>query len=626
MNTPITNRPKYRYTMNPNILWAETFVNELALCGLRAVCIAPGSRSTPLTLAFDAHPAIEVYGHLDERSAGFFALGLAMAMERPVALVCTSGTAAANFYPAIIEAHYSQVPLLVLTADRPPELRESGANQTIDQVKMYTNHVLWSVDVALPDVDAPAVVLRYLQTLAARAYATAGGLAKGAVHLNFPFRAPLEPSKGAGEIANSVGARQPRKETSHVETTSLAAASPSPNPPNDEQRPHTRILLGRMTPSATQVKELAEVIGQYERGLIVCGPEDRPSGEFAAAVGELSRQAGYPILADPISGVRFGPHVARTWMSGAYNFYLAQRSPLPATPQVVLRFGAVPTSKPLNSYLDNLAEPSLQIHVRANGRWADDNHRVATFLQADPVVTCFSLCELLHGQAAQRESTWTTQLAALETACWQALEQQQNGTFFDGTAVADILAWLPPATRLFAGNSLPVRHVDQFGRPTTKAIYPYGNRGASGIDGNVSTALGIAAAGHDAPLVAILGDITLYHDLNGLLALKQLGSRNVTIILLNNNGGGIFHRLPIAAFEPPFTRRFLTPHDLDFAPAAEMYGLHYHLVTDRAGLIQALDNGYGHGPRLIELRTNSHEDYQCQRALNAAVIKIINNR
>jgi 2-succinyl-5-enolpyruvyl-6-hydroxy-3-cyclohexene-1-carboxylate synthase len=618
--------------MNPNILWAETFVNELALCGLRAVCIAPGSRSTPLTLAFDAHPAIEVYGHLDERSAGFFALGLAMATERPVALVCTSGTAAANFYPAIIEAHYSQVPLLVLTADRPPELRESGANQTIDQVKMYTNHVLWSVDVALPDADAPAVVLRYLQTLAARAYATTDGLVKGAVHLNFPFRAPLEPSRGEWEtgrlgdweITNTVGARQPRKETGQVETTSLAAASSnSPNPPNDEQRPHTRILNGRMTPSATQVKELAEVIGQYERGLIVCGPEDRPFGEFATAVGELSRQAGYPILADPLSGVRFGSHVTNVPISGAYNFYLAQRATLPATPQIILRFGAVPTSKSLNSYLDNLAEPPLQIHVRANGRWADDTHRVATFLQADPAVTCYSLCELLNGQAAQRQSAWTTQVVSLETACWQALEQQQNGTFFDGTAVVDILAWLPPNTRLFAGNSLPVRHVDQFGRPTTKAIHPYGNRGASGIDGNVSTALGIAAADPDAPLVAIIGDITLYHDLNGLLALKQLGGRNVTIILLNNNGGGIFHRLPIAAFEPPFTRRFLTPHDLDFAPAAEMYSLHYHLVTNRAGLIQALDDGYGHGPRLIELRTDSHEDYQQQRTLTAAVLETI---
>lgn len=591
-NTPITNIPIHDYTMNPNVLWAKMFVNELALCGLRAVCIAPGSRSTPLTLAFDAHPDIEVYGHLDERSAAFFALGLAMATERPVAMVCTSGTAAANFYPAIIEAHYSHVPLLVLTADRPPELRESGANQTIDQVKMFGDHVLWSVDVALPDADAPPVVLRYLRTLAARAYATAAGLTKGAVHLNFPFRAPLEPGNA----------------------TELPSFPDSP-----KSHSAARILRGRLHPSSEQLHELTQVISGHKRGLIICGPGDQAEAEFAAAITQLSRQAGYPILADPLSGLRFGPHVSDSTVSGAYNFYLAGQGKLPVNPELIMRFGAVPTSKPLNTYLDTLAEPPLQIHIRANGRWADDTHRVSTFLQADPVITCLSLCEELGVDDAPR--AWMDSMMALETACWQMLDQNEDHAFFDGTAVAEVLAWLLPNTRLFTGNSLPVRHVDLFGRPTTRPIYAYGNRGASGIDGNVSTALGMAAADPDTPLVAILGDITLYHDLNGLLALKQLGGRNVTIILLNNNGGGIFHRLPIAAFDPPFTNRFLTPHDLDFAPAAEMYGLHYHLVTDRPALKEVLNNS--DGPRLIEVRTNSHEDYKRQQTLTAAIREAI---
>ncbi len=574
--------------MNTNILWAETFVDGLARAGLRAVCIAPGSRSTPLTLAFDAHPDIKVYGHLDERSAAFFALGLAMATERPVAMVCTSGTAAANFYPAIIEAHYSHVPLLVLTADRPHELRESGANQTIDQIKLFGDHVLWSVDVALPSAGAPAVVHRYLGTLAVRAYATADGLFKGAVHLNFPFRAPLEPSGGAEE-QRSRGAGEKG----------------------------TRIWRGEMRPSVAQVQELAGIIRQHERGLIVCGPGDQRDGAFAAAVTRLSQATGYPILADPLSGLRFGPHVENGRVSGAYNFYLAGQGRLPAEPQLILRFGAVPTSKPLNTYLDTLAEPPVQIHIRANGRWADDTHRVQLFLQADPVDLCNSLCEELTDD--QPSKSWSDSIASLEASCWQALDQWRGNTFFDGTAVADVLAWMPPNTRLFMGNSLPVRHVDMFGRPSTKPIHTYGNRGASGIDGNISTALGIGAADADAPLVAIVGDITFYHDMNGLFALKELGGRNVTIILLNNNGGGIFHRLPIAAFEPPFTRRFLTPHDLDFAPAAEMYGLHYQLVTNRRTLNQALNDDSSNRPRLIEVRTNSHEDYERQRALVAAV-------
>ena len=182
---------------NPNTHWASVFVAELARAGLQAVCLAPGSRSTPLALAFAATPAIRLYRHLDERSAGFFALGLALASGRPVALVCTSGTAAANFHPAIIEAYYSHVPLLVLTADRPPELRQSGANQTIDQIKMFGDHARWSVEVPTPQADAPEVVLRHMRTLAARAYATAAGLVAGPVHLNFPFRKPLEPGEEA---------------------------------------------------------------------------------------------------------------------------------------------------------------------------------------------------------------------------------------------------------------------------------------------------------------------------------------------------------------------------------------------------------------------------------------------
>lgn len=258
-----------------NTLWAETFVDELARGGLQAVVIAPGSRSTPLTLAFAAHPAIRHYLHLDERSAAFFALGLALATTRPVALLCTSGTAGANYFPAIIEARMSQVPLLVLTSDRPPELRHSGANQTIDQVKLYGDQVLWGVDVALPEADAPAVALRNLRTLAARALATAAGLPPGPVHLNFPFRKPLEPAL--------------------PHTPAFAPAGP----------PHTRTLRGQLLPTPNQIAELAALINQHERGLIVCGP--RCEGGFPGRGGRPGPNQRLPAAGRPAVGRALWP-------------------------------------------------------------------------------------------------------------------------------------------------------------------------------------------------------------------------------------------------------------------------------------------------------------------------------
>ena len=288
------------FTPNPNMAWATLFVDELARCGLRDVCIAPGSRSTPLALAFYAHPAVHIYTHLDERSAGFFALGMALAANRPAALLCTSGTAVANFFPAVIEANMSQVPLLVLTADRPHELRHSGANQTIDQVKMFGDHVLWAVDAALPESDPPETALRNLRTLAARAMATADGIRKGPVHLNLPFRKPLEPEniiKGQGSgKAETSGAR----------------------PGN---QPYTKMERGELRPSKEQITILADLMNSKERGMIVCGPRC-PGGDFPKVVGHLAALCGYPLFADPLSGVRFGSHIHDAPIVGGYETFL----------------------------------------------------------------------------------------------------------------------------------------------------------------------------------------------------------------------------------------------------------------------------------------------------------------
>lgn len=580
---------------NPNLLHAWLFVDALAQSGLTAVIISPGSRSTPLTLAFDAHPDIEVFLHLDERSAGFMALGMALELDRPVALVCTSGTAAANYLPAIVEAHMSQVPLLVLTADRPPELRHSGANQTIDQIKLYGDHVLWSVDAPLPQADAPSVAMRNIQTLGARTYAAANGLRKGPVHLNFPFRKPLEPADG-----------------------NRLSATGNQSPITDYRTPITE--HGRLHPTPRQIDQLTGVIEKHPHGLIVCGPRC-PGGEFPQAVAALSRQTGYPLLADPISGLRFGAWAADTAVISAYETFL-QTDPGWPEPEIIIRFGAVPISKWLNAWLDRV-HPAHRIHIRENGVWADDSHRTTQFLQANETAVCQQLTERLSPRGNEE---WVTAVAQTDGQTWQMLEQALAKNWFDGAVVAETLAYLPPDSLLFMGNSLPIRHLDQFGRAQTKPIRAYANRGASGIDGNLSTALGMALA-NGRPLTAIIGDITFYHDMNGLLPISnpstgsgQVLQSPITIILINNNGGGIFNRLPIAQFEPPFTRLFRTPHNLDFTLAAEMYGLAYELVNGRDHLRQLLHNTPTH-PRLLEIRTDSDQDEQRRREINRHIIQ-----
>lgn len=590
-------------TINPNILWATTFVAELAASGLTAVSIAPGSRSTPLTLAFAAHPKIQVYAHIDERSAAFFALGLAQATDRPVAIVCTSGTATANFHPAIIEAHQAQVPLLVLTGDRPHELRHSGANQTIDQVKMFGDHVLWSVDMGLPEISLPDVALNNVRATAARAFATADGtmtgLRKGAVHINFPFRKPLEPADPQLHIFDE----------SIFEDNEASGT------------PRHRILQGCLTPTTEQVDELAALINRHEMGLIVVGPlrlHGESARKFAAALMALSQRSGYPILADPLSGVRFGydqPDENARIVS-SYETFLAAGVDAQSfdQPDVVIRFGAVPTSKWLNAYLDGIA-PLHRVHVRENGVWADDNHKTTLFLQANEAEIC---CALAEAVMQRGDGDWSSRLLQTEKSCRQATQDALDSATFDAAYMLDLVNMLPQNARLFMGNSLPIRHLDQFCGPTGQRISVYGNRGASGIDGTVSCALGVAAAGSD-PLVLALGDVTFAHDLNGLLAAKQVIVDEkrvpVTIVLFNNGGGGIFRRLPIAKFEPPFEALFLTPQALDFESIVRGYGWAFVSVNRRADFCSVFESSlHDWTPTVIEVVTDGTDDHVAWQA------------
>ncbi len=573
---------------NPNTRCANTFIDALIAAGLKHVCLAPGSRHTPLVLALARHRGeIGLYSHLDERSAAFFALGLALGADEPAAVVCTSGSAAANVFPAIVEARQSRLPLIVLTADRPHELRASGANQTIDQIKLYGDYADYFYDAPLPEADAPAVAMRNLRTLAARAFATAKNQ-QGVVHINFPFRKPFEPTEDdALEIDRSPPA--------------LFSAPP-----------------------ASGSAELAALLTDdllNRRGIIYFGHGSCRSESERARMrrwaAKLSAVSGYPILAEFTSNMRAANTV------GAYECVMTSAALNCAQVEVLIRFGAPPLGKPMQDFL---ADTELAYHIYCSraGEWADDSHRVTHHLTVNPASVDAREWDGL-GRLTPPTTNWREQWLHADRLARQVVAQAiDKGAYFDGAVLYDVVDLMPARGALFAGNSLPVRHLDQFGQPRGEPVMAYANRGASGIDGNVSTALGIGAARRGKPLVAVLGDITLYHDMNGLLAIKRCDVP-LTIVLLNNGGGGIFQRLPIREFEPEFSDYFLTAHSLDFAHAAALYGLKYVRADDRASFRAAFGASLlGKASTVIEVRTDAAVDLRRRNELMAAARQKLN--
>ncbi len=568
-------------TTNPALKWAAILVDEIARAGVANVVIAPGSRSTPLTLAFAAQPSVRIYSLLDERGAAFFALGLALESGRPAAVLCTSGTAAANFFPAVIEASQSHVPLIVLTADRPAELRGTGANQTIDQVGIYGKYTRLAADLLPPVDSASAQLLRSLRTTVDRAITAALLPVPGPVHLNVPFRKPLEPRPG--------------------ETLPDGTAFARP-----DRRPFTEIRSHSPVPIVPEVDWPA-------RGLILAGPRC-PGNDFPDALAALHMKTGYPVIADALSGLRYGrfaneaaplnPQVCKAMADGAVEL-----------PDLILQFGTVPVSNPAISLLGSLPESTTRISVQAHGTWHDDAHTLSHLVHTDPAEFCRMLADQIPYPIADR--AWSRHLEQAEKAYWAAVDEAKSEHYFEGLVLQDVLDAVPDGARLFVANSLAVRHLDEWTRPIAKNLRVFCNRGASGIDGTISTALGIAAAS-DQPIVLVLGDLAFYHDLNGLLALKRGGVR-ATIVLLNNDGGGIFRRLPVAEIEPPFTGLFLTPHGLDFAPAAEMFGTGYSLAKGQSELKAALRAAVNStASQVIEIRTDSALHESTRRRIAAA--------
>lgn len=570
---------------NRNLLWANVIVDELARSGVETAVIAPGSRSTPLVIALAQHPRIKVYSLIDERSAAFFALGLGLATGKPAALLCSSGTATANFYPAVIEAHYSNVPLLVLTADRPHELRDSGANQTVDQVRMFGSHVLWSVDVAAPESNPSEVMVRSLRTLANRAYATAGGPIGGPVHLNFPFRKPLEPTPVPTDNTQVMGS------------------------PRGGERPYTAIIEGKVLPTAAQLSDICSVINQSSRGLVIAGP--RTPRALAPALARFAAITGYPVLADPLSGLRWSPDID---VIGGYDTFVPSSALFDGV-DLIIHVGAIPASKALEDVFVKNSVPSV-ILVTENGVWTDPYHRLSHLLHADAAAFFDGLTERVESPVV--DEAWAQAWREAEAVTWAGFEAHRDAAFFDGGAIGTIVDALPSESNLFVASSLPVRHLEQYGKPDKREVRVYCNRGASGIDGTISSAFGVAAAA-SAPTVLITGDLAFYHDMNGLLAAKRTDTKLI-VVLINNDGGGIFKRLPINDFEPHFTELFLTPHGLDFEPAARLYGFDYTCVMDYAALREAFTAALD-SPNsvIIEARTNAERDLAARAELTRQV-------
>ena len=564
---------------NPSRALALVLVDELVRAGMTDACLAPGSRSAPLAMALAEHPAVRLHVTIDERSAAFLALGLAKGSGRPAAVVSTSGTAAANFHPAVVEADHSGTPLIVLTADRPPELRQTGANQTIDQVKIYGAAVRWFAEVGVPEARPGSVA--YWRSLAARAWASACGPRPGLggpVHLNLSFRDPLVPVPEGDGFAYDLGGRP-------------------------DGRPWTEVRAPARPLAEQDLEHLAGGVASAERGLVVvgdCRVDPAPVLAFAQA-------AGWPLVAEAVSGLRTGPNAVSTYdaLLRHDRFARAHR------PDLVLRIGRTGTSRALGDLLGRQvgdagdARDVRQVLIDPGSRWPDPERSLSLVVEADPGLACADLAKAV----VRREQTawlasWLGAERVARGALDRALDEGERPT--EPRTARDVAAGLPSGATLVAGSSMPVRDLDWFMAPRS-GLRVLGNRGASGIDGFVSTTLGAALAGGagTGPTVALAGDLSMLHDQNGLLLARTEQPVDAVFVVVSNDGGGIFSFLPQAAFPEHFERVFGTPHGVSFRVLAALHRCGYERVERAADLVPAVTGAVGAGGvHIVEVPTD----------------------
>jgi len=554
----------------------SAFVDELARCGMRAACTSPGSRCAPLVLTLAGEQRLRCHSHIDERCAGFFALGLAKASRLPVAVTCTSGTAVSELLPAVVEAHEARVPLIVLSADRPPELRDVGAGQTIDQLGIFGRFAKWFFEVGTHECSQERV--RWMRTLACRAYWTALDGRSGVAHLNFALREPLV-------------SEQP------------------PGPPTGGGRPDGRPLVSRFPGRHVRREDedsLAQALQGRRRGVVVAGRHERDT-PLGLAAARFCASAGWPLLADPMSGARCGDAAVAHYDALLRSEAFAER----VRPDIVLRVGDLPVSKPLRSWLASMSHVP-QATIDAEGVWNDPDATLCRIFALEPAAALSAM------SAPSADPDWLAGWRAADARAAEAIRGVLASEPLCEPAVArELGVLLPERSTLFVASSMPVRDVEAFwpARPDPPRVLC--NRGANGIDGTVSSAFGAAAAG-DGPVVLLIGDVALAYDIGGLFAAKRLGLK-LTIVLLNNEGGGIFDFLPVAraplALERGhYEQHVATPTGLDFAQAAELYGLAHESVDDVAAFRAALERALAApSSAMVEVRSERAANVELHR-------------
>jgi 2-succinyl-5-enolpyruvyl-6-hydroxy-3-cyclohexene-1-carboxylate synthase len=556
----------------------QAVADELARCGLRHAVTCPGSRNAPILLSLAADPRVECVSVIDERSAGFMAVGMAKASGRPVAVTCTSGTAAANLLPAVAEAREARVPLIVLTGDRPPELREVGAGQSIDQLKLFGTFVKWFVEVGNHEPGRESAV--HHRALACRAYWTAGGGRPGPVHLNFGLREPLAPIPEELDPGPWQGRRQ--------------------------GRPWVQLREHSSAPHADDVQELAERIAASPRGVLVCGSTQEDVAEPAA---RLAAEAGWPLLAEPTSGARCGEH-DRSHVVSHYDVLLrSERFAAEHRPQLVVRVGDTPTSKALRAWLPT----GPQVAVDAHAAWHEPTREAETVLHAAGGPACDALAAALEMRTGERDPGWLGSWREADALVPRALEEAADP--FEPKAWAALEPALPDGALVWLSSSMPVRDVEAYFPQSGKSFRFLANRGANGIDGVVSSAAGAALAG-SSPAYLLTGELALLHDLGGVLASRRAGAE-LSIVCANNGGGAIFDFLPVADHAEPATyeEHVATPAEVDLERVAVLADLPHTLVSTSEEVRAAVAR-----PGLVELRTDRADNLRLHRELVERVV------
>jgi 2-succinyl-5-enolpyruvyl-6-hydroxy-3-cyclohexene-1-carboxylate synthase len=574
---------------NANTALASAFVEELAREGVRQAVVSPGSRSTPLAVALWRQPEIDVSVIVDERSAAFFALGAAQATRTPVALLCTSGTAAANYHPAICEADESALPLVVLTADRPPELRGIGAGQTIDQIKLYGESVRWFCEVGTHEADDDGLL--HYRSVACRALAAARGETRpGPVHLNLPWREPLAPLAVEGAV---------------TATDPLALTG-------REGRPLTAVTSIDLEPSAFLLDEMAGHIGDAISGVIIAGRQLDP--ELREPLAHLARASGFPILAEPTSQLRCGPH-ERAYVVSTYDLLLRdEHFARSVVPDLVLRFGEMPTSKSLRFWLS--ASGADQIVIDPYGDWNEPTNRAAAILRADPTELAAGWATRLEKEERPAPQRWLD----AEQAAREALESALAGDEISEPALHHALGGAHcDGNLVYTASSMPIRDQEAFLPAGETDVTFLCNRGANGIDGLISSGIGAAHAS-GRPTTIITGDLGLLHDIGGLAALRDV-STPVRIVVIDNDGGGIFGFLPQANAlgAEEFEALLGTPRGVDVAKAAALFDLPHRRLNSLAELPDALAAGTG----LIEVKADRQANVTLHQGITEKVFKAI---